>query len=147
MPPEALNPARSMSVVAGAAGSTSGVGRIAAVIAGRSQPQHDSQEPTACPLQVEAGSDKTNRNIGAVTEKSDIFAFGICLYLWVTKGLQSSLPKNSRGEIDMVTLKKNIPLKWNKWLHSLFDMCLQMKPENRATSKDIHIFLSSRFGK
>jgi serine/threonine protein kinase len=85
--------------------------------------------------------------IDQITPKSDIYAFGICIYLWATNGIHRSLPLTSEGFVDLPAVKRNLPLKWKPWLHSLMDMCLQVRPENRATSKDVHTFLSSRFGK
>lgn len=143
MPPEAAHSATSMSSSGGAPASIS---RIATVVARRNQGLEGTDHGRATSSQSQKDS-VIHMSGDRVSDRSDIFAFGVCLYFWVTKGLHRSLPRNSRGEVEMDTVKRNIPLKWNKWLHSLFDMCLQMKPENRATSKDIHIFLSSRFGK
>ena len=82
-----------------------------------------------------------------VTDRSDIYAFGVCVYYWATHGLYKTLPLGPGGLVDLSAVKTNLPLKWKPWLHSLFDMCLQIRPENRASAKDIHLFLSSRFGK
>ena len=140
MPPEAA--AHFAAPGSSGVSTSTSTSRIAAVVA-RRQSTADSSD-----MEFTEQGHQPHQKLGdKVTDRSDIFAFGVCLYFWVTKGLHRSLPRNSRGEVDMDTVKRNIPLKWNKWLHSLFDMCLQMKPENRATSKDIHTFLSSRFGK
>lgn len=82
----------------------------------------------------------------SISDRSDVYAFGVCVYYWATGGLQI-LPLTMGGQVDMITVRKNMPLKWKPWLLSLLQMCLQTKPEMRAAAKDIHLFLSSRFGK
>lgn len=81
-----------------------------------------------------------------ISDRSDVYAFGVCVYYWATGGLQT-LPLTIGGQVDMTIVRKNMPLKWKPWLLSLLEMCLQTKPEMRAAAKDIHLFLSSRFGK
>ena len=83
----------------------------------------------------------------AITDRSDIYAFGICIYYWATGGIQVLPMNHITNQLDMIAIKKSIPLKWKTWLHSLLDMCLQTTPELRASSKEIHLFLMSRFGK
>jgi len=92
------------------------------------------------------GSISSSSSSSRISDKSDVYAFGVCVYYWSTRGLQI-LPMTIGGEVDMIIVKKNIPLKWKPWLCSLLEMCFQTKPEMRATAKNIHLFLSSRFGK
>ena len=108
--------------------------------------EHQTDVPPEPPLVASLNAPVLSGH-GAVSDKSDVYAFGVCLYFWATKGIHRTLPMSSAGIVDMATAKKNIPLKWNTWVHSLLDMCLQLNPANRASSKDIHMFLSSRFGK
>ena len=82
----------------------------------------------------------------SISDRSDVYAFGVCVYYWATCGLQI-LPLTMGGQVDMISVRRNMPLKWKPWLISLLQMCLQTKPEMRASAKDIHLFLSSRFGK
>ena len=76
-----------------------------------------------------------------ITDKSDIYAFGVCVYYWATGG--RTLP----AAYTMDTLATALPLKWGVWVHSLLRMCLQQNPKTRGTAKDILVFLSSRYGK
>ena len=129
----------------------------------------------------------------SVCDRSDIYAFGMCVYYWATGGLeglpqQGSTPtptappigegnggnadelassaagKERRraqrlqrahaaeiasvgGRVDWTALHAAVPLHWEKWLHSLLDMCLQPQPHLRASAEDVYLFLSSRHGK
>jgi len=83
-----------------------------------------------------------------VSFHSDIYAFGVCVFHWATNGLP--LPERHQSgwsEEYLDRLRRLLPLKWEKWLHALLAMCLQPKPEARSTAKDIHQYLTSRFGK
>jgi serine/threonine protein kinase len=85
-----------------------------------------------------------------INERSDVFAFGVCVYFWATKGLHKSVPLHSgysNNNVNFPVLHQAVPLKWKTWLHSLLDMCLQTDSTNRATSSEILQFLSSRLGK
>lgn len=84
----------------------------------------------------------------SVCDRSDIYGFGVCVYHWATAG-RSWPPEDlwSRGNTALDTLRSTLPTKWGKWLHSLLNMCLQRYPSQRASAKDIHMFLSSRHAK
>ena len=75
-----------------------------------------------------------------ITDKADIWAFGVCIYHWATMG--RTLP----GVFNVEDLKKDIPLKWGEWVHALLKMCLAQNPAMRASSKEICIFLSKILG-
>lgn len=98
------------------------------------------------PVKKTIVSNNINSSSSSISDRSDVYAFGVCVYYWATGGLQI-LPLTMGGQVDMITVRKNMPLKWKPWLISLLEMCLQTKPEMRASAKDIHLFLSSRFGK
>lgn len=74
-----------------------------------------------------------------ITDKSDIWAFGICVYYWATRGLHLTIQDGA--PIDFEAIRKTIPLKWGQWIHSLLKMCLQRNPKYRASAKDIYQFL------
>jgi serine/threonine protein kinase len=74
-----------------------------------------------------------------ISEKSDIWAFGICVYYWATRGLHLTIQDGA--PIDFEAIRKTIPLKWGLWIHSLLKMCLQRNPKYRASAKDIYSFL------
>ena len=81
---------------------------------------------------------QNSKGITKITNKSDVYAFGSCVFYWATKGLIYS---------DSIDVKKTLPLKWGAWLHSLLNMCLNKKCELRASAQDIQLYLQSRFGK
>ena len=78
-----------------------------------------------------------------VTAKADVYAFGICIYKWVTGG--RTIPNMKQSNIEEI--RAHIPLKWKRWVHDLLRMCLQEDPNHRASSKDIYVYLSSTAGK
>lgn len=83
---------------------------------------------------------------GRVTEKSDVYAFGLCVYFWATGGLslKDRLPMTAQA---LEKIKAQIPLKWGIWVHSLLRMCLQVNPDVRASAKEVLEFLSTRIGR
>lgn len=78
----------------------------------------------------------------AITERSDIWAFGICCFHWATEGLYPDVSAGKGGLVDLEALIKKLPLKWGPWLHSLLRMCLQKVPRNRALADDLFRFLT-----
>lgn len=74
----------------------------------------------------------------AITTKSDIYAMGVCIYIWATKGKHLYNP-NQNIDFDMVF--KLLPLKWGPWLQALLRMCLQKNPKFRASAEEIVQFL------
>lgn len=77
-----------------------------------------------------------------VTEKGDVYAFGVCVYIWATAAVGKSFPDMQVTRIDQ--LKEMIPIKWGSWVYTLLRMCLEKDPKKRAGSKEILSFLSSR---
>ena len=75
-----------------------------------------------------------------ISDRSDIWAFGVCVYHWATGG--RTLPPVFK--ID--DLAKDIPLKWDVWVHALLKMCLAQNPKVRASAKDIQKFLMKMLG-
>ena len=72
-----------------------------------------------------------------LSTESDIWAFGICVFYWVTKGLYPNF------NVDQVEdLKKHIPMKWDDWIHAVIRMCLQPNKDFRASAEDIYQFLA-----
>jgi serine/threonine protein kinase len=75
-----------------------------------------------------------------ISDRSDIWAFGVCVYHWATGG--RTLPPLFK--ID--DLAKDIPLKWGVWVHALLKMCLAQNPKVRASAKEIQKFLMKMLG-
>jgi hypothetical protein len=78
-----------------------------------------------------------------ITEKSDIWALGVCIYSWCTRGLPLPLfdAGGGGGGDAFSSLMNSIPLKWGPWVNSLIKMCLQRNPKFRASSADVYQFL------
>ena len=83
------------------------------------------------------------RQKGRVDAKSDVYAFGMCVYYWATAGqtLQYNQPMTLPA---LETLRTHIPLKWGKWVHNLLRMCLQPNPDLRASVSEALDFLCTR---
>ena len=64
-----------------------------------------------------------------------------------SEALDSALTASSAIRTIDAILKPNLPLKRNKWVHSLLAMCLYKDPHLRASANDGYMFLKSRFGK
>lgn len=79
-----------------------------------------------------------------LTDKSDIYAFGVMVYQWLTRGLQLPDPMD-QSKIEPIL--RDISLKWGVWVPSLLRMCLQENPKNRPSAKDLELFLRNRIGK
>lgn len=77
--------------------------------------------------------------IQTVTDRSDIYAFGVCVFYWVTKGQLLPADRYFMQNIDI--LRPHLPTKWGGWLLSLLRMCLVMDPSCRASAKDVIVFL------
>ena len=75
---------------------------------------------------------------GIIDDKSDIYAFGMCVYHWATAG--RILP----ASFSLDDLKSHLPLKWTAWVHALLRMCLHLNPKARASAAEIKRFLSAR---
>jgi serine/threonine protein kinase len=78
-----------------------------------------------------------------ITDKSDVWALGVCLYSWATRGLPLPGMSHTDGrQFDFTLIAKTIPLKWGPWLNSLIKMCLQRNPKFRASAADLYQFLA-----
>lgn len=75
-----------------------------------------------------------------ISEKSDIWALGVCIYIWITKGCTIHYASQFKA-INFDVLFSNIPLKWGIWIQSLLRMCLQKNHKYRSTSQEIYEFL------
>jgi len=73
-----------------------------------------------------------------ITDKSDMYAFGVLVYHWATGG------KTIPAVFTMESLAPDLPLKWGVWVFSLLRMCLAQNPKTRASARDVQIFLSSK---
>lgn len=78
---------------------------------------------------------------GRVDAKSDVYAFGMCVYYWATFG-ESLTYRHPTTALAVETIKSHIPLKWGKWVHTLLRMCLQPNPDLRCTAAEAVDFLS-----
>ena len=85
--------------------------------------------PTAAP-EVKGGH--------KISDKTDIYALGICIYYWVTLGKYPNLEQQSLDD-----LRKDIPLKWSGWVLALLRMCLQQHPTYRASAEQIFMYLGT----
>jgi serine/threonine protein kinase len=81
----------------------------------------------------------------SVTEKSDIYALGVCVFYWATNGLL--LPPEFKSSHNIEIIKPLLPQKWGNWVFSLLRMCLSLYPHRRASAKEIVLFLQNRLGK
>ena len=86
--------------------------------------------PATAPPEVKGGH--------KLTDKSDVYAFGVLAYYWATRG---EYPNMETTTLD--GLKTKLPLKWGDWLHALLRMCLQRNPRNRATAHEVFMHLST----
>lgn len=80
-----------------------------------------------------------------VSEKSDIYAFGVCVFFWATMGYH--LPPEFKTTHNVETLRPLLPRKWGQWVFSLLRMCLSIFPHRRASAKELVMFLQNRMGK
>jgi serine/threonine protein kinase len=78
----------------------------------------------------------------AVTDRSDIWGLGICVFFWATEGIYPDVSAGRGGLVDIESAVKMLPLKWGPWMHSVLRMCLQKVPRNRASADDLYKFLS-----
>lgn len=76
-----------------------------------------------------------------ITEKSDVWALGVCVFSWCTRGLPLPLSESGTDTLSSSPLMNSIPLKWGPWVRSLIKMCLQRNPKFRASSADVYQFL------
>jgi len=73
-----------------------------------------------------------------IDDKSDVWAFGVCVYHWATGGRTLPMPFT----LDQII--PHVPLKWTSWVHALLRMTLAMNPKARASAAELKKFLSRR---
>jgi serine/threonine protein kinase len=78
-------------------------------------------------------------NGNTIDDRSDVYAFGVCVYHWATAG--RTLPPQP---VNVEALAKDLPLKWTSWVLALLRMTLSLNPKARASSAEIKRFLSRR---
>ena len=82
-----------------------------------------------------------------MTDKSDVFAFGMVAYHLSSKGRPiPSTTQMGPGNL-AAQLRAHVPAKWDAWLHTLLNMCLQRDPRLRASAQEIQRFLGGSFVK
>jgi hypothetical protein len=94
-------------------------------------------------------STTTNRITSAaqlpyITDKSDIFALGVCVFFWVTKGTPLPMEHYQHGHVD--ALERFLPLKWRPWVMIVLRMTLSLNPGRRATAQELVTFLAGQTG-
>ena len=76
--------------------------------------------------------------VGAqLSVETDVWAFGICVFYWATKGLYPNFNTDSLED-----LRVHIPMKWGDWVHALLRMCLQPNKDYRASAEEMYNFLA-----
>ncbi|RYH28684.1 protein kinase family protein [archaeon] len=86
---------------------------------------------------------KQTPDASPVSDRSDIFALGICIFYWATKGIL--LPTERYYATNSVAmLKSQLPRKWGGWLTTLLGMCLVIDPNCRPSAKEVSIWLKAR---
>ena len=78
-----------------------------------------------------------------ITEKADVWAFGICLYYWATKSYPDENLLIHIRHHGKDILASKLPLCWGEWLTKVIFMCLQYNPNQRPSSETVHTFLVS----
>lgn len=92
------------------------------------------------PPEVVHGGGKQSAGI---TDRSDIWALGVCIYHWATAGQYPDVGIESKSApVDLGKIVKNLPLKWGPWLHGVIQMCLQRQPSHRTSSDELYKFLA-----
>jgi hypothetical protein len=87
------------------------------------------------------GTASTNADGGdIITDRSDIFAFGLCVYYWATAGTIDELPvvpPRTASDYDLHLLKDSLPLRWGLWVFELIRTCVHTDPVERPTAKQL----------
>jgi serine/threonine protein kinase len=73
-----------------------------------------------------------------ISNKTDIWALGMCIYYWATGGLYPNFNIDN-----LESIRDHIPLKWQSWVHSLLRMCLQQNRDYRASADEIFTYLGA----
>jgi serine/threonine protein kinase len=73
-----------------------------------------------------------------ISNKTDIWALGMCIFHWATCGTYPNFDFDS-----IETISTHIPLKWDSWVHSIIRMCLQQNRDYRASADEIFTFLGT----
>jgi serine/threonine protein kinase len=80
-----------------------------------------------------------------VTDRSDVYAFGVCIFYWATNGMQLPPDQSYLQHID--SLQQYLPNYWGPWVLNVLRMCLAPVPSRRASAKEIQVFLQNRLNK
>lgn len=80
-----------------------------------------------------------------VTDRSDVYAFGVCIFYWATNGML--LPPDQAYLQNIESLQQYLPSYWGPWVLNVLRMCLAPVPSRRATAKEIQAFLQNRMNK
>jgi serine/threonine protein kinase len=78
-----------------------------------------------------------------ITDRSDIWGLGICIYHWATAGQYPDVGIESKSTpVDLGRVIKKLPLKWGPWLHGVIQMCLQKQPSHRTSIEELYSYLA-----
>jgi serine/threonine protein kinase len=79
----------------------------------------------------------------AISDRSDIWGLGICIYYWATAGQYPDVGIESKSApVDLGRIIKKLPLKWGPWLHGVIQMCLQKHPSHRTSAEELYSYLA-----
>ena len=79
---------------------------------------------------------------GAISPKADVWAFGCCLYRWIT-GVLPPISGDSQAQI----LRQAIPMRFQGPIYHAIDLALQPHPAARATAEDLVRVLGGSVGR
>jgi serine/threonine protein kinase len=72
---------------------------------------------------------------GSVSDRSDVFAFGLCVYSWATVGTKSM--RVSPANRDVAAMLRSLPSRWGPWVVDLLNACLQRQPQSRPSTAEL----------
>ena len=75
---------------------------------------------------------------GVVTTKADIWAFGCCLYRWIT----GDLPR--MRTLPIARALQRVPHAYSEKIRRVLRMALEPRPQSRATADDIWAVLGGK---
>jgi len=76
-----------------------------------------------------------------VSPAADIWAFGCCLFAWMTS--QPTLVQGVMRDMPITQVLRRIPKRFGEKLRAALRMCLQHHPDHRATADDLWRMLST----
>jgi hypothetical protein len=80
----------------------------------------------------------TAASASLVTDRADIYAFGLCVYHWATNG--KTLPSAASAR-NIQSLVADIPTRWQGYVKGILHMTLQSNPNHRASAQEILAYL------